>query len=54
MELLISFSVRNKVNSILVAFKLRIIHIENKFELKKLSEAVESLERGGSFDLIDI
>ena len=33
---------------------VRIIDRENKVELRKLSEAVESLEHGGSFDLIDI
>ena len=54
MELFINFSGINQINSNLVAFKLRIIDIENKFELRKLSEAVESLEKGGSSDLIDI
>ena len=37
-----------------MAFKLRIIDRENKVELRKLREAVESLEQGGSTDLIDI
>ena len=31
-----------------------IIDRENKVELRKLREAVESLEKGGSSDLIDI
>ena len=42
------------INWNLVAFKLRIIDRENKVELRKLREAVESLEQGGSTDLIDI
>ena len=37
-----------------MAFKLRIIDRENKVELRKLWEAVESLEQDGSTDLIDI
>ena len=49
-----NFSAINQINSNLVAFKLKIIDRENKVELRKLSEAVESLEHGGSFDLIDI
>ena len=44
MELLIKFSGINQINSNLVVFKLRIIDRENKVELRKLSEEVESLE----------
>ena len=36
-----------------MSFKLRIIDRENKVELRKLRKAVESLEQGGSPDLID-
>lgn len=54
MELLIKLLGINQINSNLVAFKLRIIDRENKVELRKLIEALESLEQGGSSDLIDI
>ena len=54
MELLIKFLGINQINSNLVAFKLRIIDIENKVDLRKLREAVENLEQGVSSDLIDI
>ena len=54
MELLIKFPGINQININLLAFKLRIIDRENKVEMRKLRELVESLEQGRSFDLIDI
>ena len=54
MELLKKFFRHKSKKNNLVEFKLRIIDRENKFELRKLSEAAESIKKGGSSDLIDI